>query len=182
MAELWYSSTTFFVFAFLLFSGLLALVHPICGLDQELFFHPSHYQFIFFRHPELAEACKADSECVGKEFTHLKKCWGYEESCSYETRDRQDWPVCFEFDVRWAKSLEEQKRKYWDRSDFGFVREERKSIKNICSKTKTKHISTLKCSAFIRHCLAENVMFDLATINLYKVLISLVLMPFLHQA
>ncbi|XP_071818139.1 EGF domain-specific O-linked N-acetylglucosamine transferase-like [Apostichopus japonicus] len=126
---------------------------------QELFLHPSHYPFVLYSNPEFGEVCKLDSSCPSKDAVE-RKCWGYEDNCQYEDRHNQEWPICTTFDKRWANSLEEQRRKYWNRTDFGFVREEKNSMKEICSQKLEQHISKLTCSAFIRHCLAENLMLD----------------------
>ncbi|GFU83854.1 EGF domain-specific O-linked N-acetylglucosamine transferase [Trichonephila clavipes] len=92
----------------------------------------------------------------------LKKCWGYEKSCSPNLK--YSTPSCNESSRGWAKSKEEQIDLFFKQGDFGYIRERIDELTDICV-PKHKNGSFLECSKFMRFCRGKNIMFDFETLT-----------------
>ncbi|GFR10587.1 EGF domain-specific O-linked N-acetylglucosamine transferase [Trichonephila clavata] len=108
-----------------------------------------HLPYFFTSHPTESEACRNSENCPFKSLLDLKKCWGYEKSCSPNLK---------------AKSKEEQIDLFFKQGDFGYIRERIDELTDICV-SNHKNGSFLECSKFMRFCRGKNIMFDFETLT-----------------
>jgi len=91
-----------------------------------------------------------------------KFCWGYEPGCKHSKRF--SFPNCYSHDQRWAATLEDQQKIFWDQADFGYLKNFMDGMVEIC-KPKIQGDSSLKCAANLVYCEAKNIFIDFRNVN-----------------
>ncbi|XP_031566079.1 EGF domain-specific O-linked N-acetylglucosamine transferase-like [Actinia tenebrosa] len=98
-----------------------------------------------------------DKESCAKLDSKRKPCWGYEDDCKEE--DRYSNPTCTTHHPVWAQTIEDQKNLFFEQGDFGYVKNIKNQMYNLCI-PKEPSDSSLSCSKNLCFCRATNLYID----------------------
>ncbi|CAG0894975.1 unnamed protein product [Darwinula stevensoni] len=84
-------------------------------------------------------------------------CWGYEDGC--ESCTNYSMFSCPHDSGGWTKSKKEQIQLFFEQGDFGYVREKRSTLKELCSST-SKEGASLECSEYMTFCRGKKIWLD----------------------
>jgi len=120
--------------------------------DVDLDLPPNHRDMLFSLQPHLAPPG----------WKNIGQCWGFEENCKRFGSSNLSCPGDFN---GWADSISKAEELFFKQADFGYIREQREEIRDICrnsfnSSTQRRPTSSLRCTSKLKFCEAENVMID----------------------
>lgn len=122
-----------------------------------------HIPFFLHSNKHVASVCREDSHCpYKKHLENLNSCWGYEKSCTPESRFGS--PICSYVDLGWTDTLESAQDMFWKQADFGYARERLEEIRTFCRPERASD-SSLLCSRYLQYCRATGLYLDLRNIK-----------------
>ncbi|XP_063142521.1 EGF domain-specific O-linked N-acetylglucosamine transferase isoform X6 [Rattus norvegicus] len=122
-----------------------------------------HIPFFLHSNRHVASVCREDSHCpYKKHLESLNSCWGYEKSCTPESRFGS--PICSYVDLGWTDTLESAQDMFWKQADFGYARERLEEIRMFC-RPESASDSSLLCSRYLQYCRATGLYLDLRNIK-----------------
>lgn len=145
---------------FVIFSSIFLLKNAECLNWSELDLPDEHVVFFFNNNPSLVSLCREEkSQCpYWTKIENLppfeKNCWGYEENCENNGSLNE----CPEDSRGWTNSKENQRREFWRTGDFGYIKEKRQELKELCSSEDRS--ASLECVDHLRFCRAKNIFID----------------------
>uniref|UniRef100_A0A336LWA8 EGF domain-specific O-linked N-acetylglucosamine transferase n=1 Tax=Culicoides sonorensis TaxID=179676 RepID=A0A336LWA8_CULSO len=149
-------------FASAVIQYLILILSPGLCLDWNLIDLPDeHLSNYFNSFPNLIDECLNDVDCPFKEFFNSSKwdpksCWGYEPGC----RPAQTKIRCPGDYTGYVSSKEAQIDTFYHQTDFGYIRDQLKSMHVMCEPF-FQSDSSLECNEYLRFCRGRNIMLNL---------------------
>lgn len=141
------------------FMGFIAEIFLVA--DNEFSNLPeSHMKY--FESKTQQQHCFKGQDCKGKDTSEKYRknnqpCWGYEKNC--KSKKGFSYPACDYHDARWANSIKDQQKIFWEQGDFGYLKNFLDSMMNLCV-PQNKGDSSLRCASNLVFCHATNIFMD----------------------
>eukprot|EP00112_Aurelia_sp_Birch-Aquarium-sp1_P024077 Seg745.5 transcript_id=Seg745.5/GoldUCD/mRNA.D3Y31 product="EGF domain-specific O-linked N-acetylglucosamine transferase" protein_id=Seg745.5/GoldUCD/D3Y31 len=117
-----------------------------------------HLKF-FGQHSSQVQHCDAkNKDCnehkIPQTLRHEQPCWGYEKHCN--PKHYFTYPICSSHDPRWARTMADQQKIFWEQGDFGYLKKFMDGMMTLC-KPREEGDSSLRCSSNLAFCHAKNI-------------------------
>lgn len=116
-----------------------------------------HLPYYFRNFPKQAIKCSEYENCDFKQYLNKDVCWGYEYDCEWDKQYLK--PSCPGDHKGWVKTKKAQETTFHTQADFGYVKEQLRSMKLLCEPLFPDD-SSLECSEHLRFCRGRNLMIN----------------------
>lgn len=119
---------------------------------------PEEHMARFLRNNRAAaQQCAREPDCPFQRLLNSTDCWGYEADCKLEHRYFS--ASCPGDPEGWASNKSEQRRRFFEQGDFGYIAERRRKLTILC-RPRDAGDSLLECTPHMELCRAKGIGFD----------------------